>query len=129
MPEIMSLVANPVDNFRDTFTKAQTLEDIRRSSYFMLRSFVRMERKWWQHPKWHIHHWRVQVRFLLWFKRWAFTRCAKCGGRFKWMESGVSHQWDSGGPMWFRSEDLTHSNCDGSSESNKPAQMAGLESV
>lgn len=31
----------------------------------------------WQ---WHVHHWRLQ--FLPWqrFYRWAFTRCAGCGG-------------------------------------------------
>ena len=21
-------------------------------------------RFWWQHPRWHIHHWRFQVRFM-----------------------------------------------------------------
>lgn len=44
----------------------------------------RRERHWWQHPQWHIHHWRLQIHPWGTFYRWAFVRCEKCGGRFKW---------------------------------------------
>lgn len=67
------------------------------------------------HPRWHVWHWRITIVPLQNFKRWAFTRCTKCGGRFKYGESGVG-TWDGDGPMWFKSEYLSHMSCDGVSE-------------
>jgi hypothetical protein len=55
-------------------------------------------RPWWKHPKWHIHHWRVQVHVIQALKRWLFARCSKCGGRFKWREGAVGN-W-GGGEIW-----------------------------
>lgn len=66
------------------------------------------------HPRWHIHHWKMQIHPLQDLKRWLFSRCRDCGGRFAWGETGWTNQWDSGGPRWFRSErDLHHMNCGG----------------
>lgn len=56
--------------------------------------------------------WRVQVHFIQNLKRWLFTRCHVCGGRFGWGQSGVG-TWHGKGPQWFRSEQLTHSRCAG----------------
>lgn len=64
------------------------------------------------HPRWHIWHWKFQIHPLQDFKRWAFTRCADCGGRFAFGQSGWTNQWNGGGPRWFRSEpDLHHMDC------------------
>ena len=70
----------------------------------------------WRYPvRWHFWHWKFQCHPLQQFKRWTFSRCCKCGGRFKYGESPVSGCWDSTGPLWFRSEKHTyHSNCGGS---------------
>ncbi len=54
--------------------------------------------------RWHVWHWRFQIHPLQNFKRWAFSRCEKCGKRFGWGESPVSGQWSGTGPLWFRSE-------------------------
>lgn len=75
---------------------------------------LRATRPWYKHPRWHVHHWKLQIAPLLNFKRWAFSRCATCGKGFGWGESPTTHQWDNGGPRWFRSEhDVHHGTCIG----------------
>lgn len=72
------------------------------------------------HPRWHVHHWRLQIHPAQELKRFLFSRCADCGGRFKWGESGWTNQWDSGGPRWFRGErDFHHMGCGGHGEPSK----------
>lgn len=73
---------------------------------------LRERRPWWRHPRWHVWHWRIQINAVLCFKRWAFSRCSACGGRFAWGESPVTNNWNSLGPRWFRSEpDVAHARC------------------
>lgn len=60
-------------------------------------------RRWWQHPRWHLHHWRIQVPLLQALRRFVFERCDKCGSGFRWNES-VMGNWD-GDRIW-------HMNCD-----------------
>lgn len=73
-------------------------------------------RKWWQHPRFHIWHWDVQIHFLLHLKRYLFSRCAKCGGRFSWKEAThgqVIGTWGGAGPAWFKNaEKIWHFKCD-----------------
>lgn len=79
------------------------------------------KRKGWRiHPRWHVWHWRIQIHPIQEFKRWAFSRCSKCGGRFKWGESVCSNNWNSTGPRWFRSEDVYHMNHEQVAVENKP---------
>lgn len=40
-------------------------------------------RPWWRHPRWHFHHWSVQVHAWQWFHRRFIARCGDCGARFK----------------------------------------------
>lgn len=76
------------------------------------RNILTDRRYWWQHPRWHFWHWKIQCHPLLHFKRWAFSRCSKCGGRFCWGYSPVTNSWNGTGPRWFRSErDVFHSDC------------------
>lgn len=88
------------------------------SIYFLFanvfRAYSQLHRPWWKHPRWHIHHWRVQIPILLYIKRFLFSRCHGCGKRFKWKESPTSFSWYSKGPRWFRSEpNIYHSACAG----------------
>jgi hypothetical protein len=78
------------------------------------------------HPRWHFWHWSFQVHPLQAFKRWAFTRCAVCGGRFAWGQSGTG-TWSGTGPLWFRSERLTHMGC--SHGATKRPEMASALAV
>lgn len=69
-------------------------------------------RHWYQHPKWHVWHWKLQVHPMQAFKRWAFSRCAGCGTRFAWDYSPTTYNWNGTGPRWFRSErGVYHSQC------------------
>jgi hypothetical protein len=81
--------------------------------FVMLGSILaHRRRRWWQHPRWHLHHWKVQVHPIQAFKRWAWSRCCKCGGRFPWGASVVSNSWHSKGPQWFQGEtDIYHADC------------------
>lgn len=112
--EIASLACNPFDNLRTVIFDASRSEDkAKRLGWLILRCYLRTNRKWYQHPKWHIHHWELQIHFLQQFKRWAFSRCAGCGERFRWGYSPVSTQWHGTGPRWFRREaHVYHSGCD-----------------
>lgn len=86
----------------------------RAESFFgsIMARILRERRPWYRHPRWHLYHWKFQVEPLLHFKRWAFSRCQKCGGRFAWGYAPVSGQWSGTGPLWFRSEkDVAHSDC------------------
>ena len=68
----------------------------------------------WRYPvRWHFWHWKIQIHAIEQFKRWAFSRCCKCGKRFTWGYSPTTYSWNSKGPRWFRSEpDVFHGNCD-----------------
>jgi len=64
------------------------------------------------HPRWHVHHWHFQIYPVQHFKRWAFSRCRGCGGRFRWGYAPISDSWDGVGPGWFRNrEHVRHSEC------------------
>lgn len=90
------------------------------------RGLLDLKRPWWRHPKWHFWHWKLQCHPLQDFKRWAFSRCSKCGGRFQWGYAPVTNSWNGTGPLWFRSEkDTFHSDCD--SQSVKESQCGSCE--
>lgn len=51
--------------------------------------------------RWHIWHWRIQVRAWQKFYRWAFESCAICKKGFAWGESVIGN-WD-GDRIWHHS--------------------------
>jgi len=69
-------------------------------------------RRWWQHPRWHVWHWSIQVPFVQNLQRWLFSRCCRCGGRFTWGYSPTTDSWNGSGPRWFIGEPgVYHSDC------------------
>ncbi len=78
----------------------------------------------WRYPvRWHFWHWEFQIHPLQAFKRWAFSKCCKCGNGFKWGESPIGYSWGGTGPLWFRSErHIAHMACDGSGGPVQSAQ-------
>jgi hypothetical protein len=63
--------------------------------------------------RWHVHHWRIQVRPLQKLRRVLLTRCAWCGGPGrKRRPINVSGQWDRvPGPWWRGEQGLYHADC------------------
>lgn len=65
--------------------------------------------------------WQIQVHQLQTFKRWAFSKCCKCGKGFGWGYSPSTGNWNSTGPLWFRSEQgVYHASCDCPSDTCGP---------
>lgn len=72
------LIDNEHDNLRNFFGEQQVItvgdktffencskEDMKRNIKIIARNFKQLNRKWWQHPKWHFWHWRISVRWKL----------------------------------------------------------------
>lgn len=114
-------VAEAVENMATMLDNRPHYPDSREHrEYQELKEAVRLWRhrsKWRIPVGWHVWHWRIQVVALLHFKRWAFSRCCKCGGGFAYGYSPCSGSWNSEGPRWFRSEKNTyHMECDDSAK-------------
>jgi hypothetical protein len=120
------MLGNPVDNFRTSLSflpgwssnndddRVSDREYCAEQFFFCLGAYILRERRpWYRHPRWHIWHWQIQIHPLQNFKRWAFSRCCKCGKRFGYGSSPITGSWDSEGPKWFRSEkNIWHQSCD-----------------
>ena len=89
-----------------------TQEKPERLAWVFARVYLQLTRPWYRHPRWHLWHWKIQVHAVQNFKRWAWSRCCRCGKRFRFGESPVSSSWHSRGPGWFRGEtDIYHGDC------------------
>lgn len=107
------LIRNPHDNIGHFFTETH---DSGKEWQLAItwRALKRFNRPWWAHPRYHFWHYRIQVHFIQALKRFLFSRCKVCGGRFGWNESPYSTGWGGDGPRWFRSErGVYHGRCDG----------------
>lgn len=114
LSEIYSLDSNPVDNLRITVSGVKDAESCADFFLTVYRCYLRFNRPWYRHPRWHLWHWRFQVHPWQTFRRWAFSRCAGCGKRFPWGYSPVSHQWHSERPKLLQGETgVYHHECSG----------------
>lgn len=119
--DIMMFAENPTDSLRDSITRkfgtdTKRQDRIENMAAIIYGWILRAEQKWWQHPRWHVHHWKLNFGPTQNLKRWLFSRCNKCGGKFKFGESPCTNSWDSHGPRWFFSEpDIYHMECSGQS--------------
>lgn len=95
MAQILALVSCPWDNIRGLVGEAMTdPREMVRLICCLWRAYSRSRRPWYRHPRWHVRHWRFQWHDLQAFNRWAFSRCAACGGRFPWGYSPISNGWN-----------------------------------
>ena len=111
---IANLATCRSDNLRTFLVDVnRTPEDLVRAFFVcVLRNYLRFRRPWYRHPRWHVHHWEIQVPLLQTFKRWVWSRCCRCGKPFRWGASPTTDQWDNIGPRWFRGEPhVYHGDC------------------
>jgi hypothetical protein len=112
LPEILSAAHSPTDNMQSLVKMPLDQVDLERFFMILARNFKTYDRRWWNYPRWHVHHWQIQLPWLQALKRWLFSRCAGCGRRFTFGYCPVSNQWDSDGPRWFRGEkSIYHHEC------------------
>ncbi len=116
--DALRVACNSYDNFQSSFVLhsvgygGDQLDQLKGLFSNLLGCWLRNHRSWYQHPRWHIWHWSLQVHPLQAFKRWAFSRCQGCGKRFSWGYCPVSGSWYGKGPRWFRKEPhVFHSEC------------------
>lgn len=129
------LLHNPIDNVRSALCHLpgwhtnwkedceEGRKDTAEQFLFCIAKFILRERRpWYRHPRWHLHHWRIRIPLVQNFKRWAFSRCEKCGKGFKFGDAVVG-TWDGKGPQWFSGEpNVSHMDCSGH---GGPARNAG----
>jgi hypothetical protein len=115
--EIMYFSENNRDSMRDSivrkfqrgcneeYTPKKRMEMIQEFARTISSDIIRRNRKWYQHPRWHIHHWKIQFHPFQQLKRRYWDKCCMCGKRgFKGSANG---DW-SGTKIW-------HPECDKSS--------------
>ncbi len=113
---IMYFAENNIDSMRDViirkyqigcnveYTPKKRQEMIRECASIICADIVRKNRKWYQHPRWHIHHWSIQIHPIENLKRRFWDKCCICGKRgFK---SSPMSDWN-GTKRW-------HQECDNS---------------
>lgn len=71
---ILRFAENPTDCIGDSITRKFgneiTEEEMRRLAGIVYADLVRKQMKWWQHPRWHIHHWKITFPiFRQWFRK------------------------------------------------------------
>jgi hypothetical protein len=115
LAEILFFAENPVDSLFNSITRKfeegckeeytpQAREDRIRSMAGVVYSYIERDlRPWYKHPRWHIHHWKIQIHPLPKISRFLFDRCCICGKRFGYRESPIGN-WE-GNKIW-------HSKCD-----------------
>jgi len=105
---VYQLATDPVDNFQHN--PITNVKDFEEFIYLVYRCWKKYQRKWYQHPRWHIHHWSIQFHPLQNLKRRYWDKCCKCGKRgFK---SSAMGDW-YGTKLW-------HQECDDTAKPISP---------
>lgn len=104
--EIIRFAENPTDSLHPSITSKYGIEKkeerVREFASIIYGDILRRLRPWYRHPRWHIHHWRIQFRPWQNLKRRYWDKCCICGKRgFK---SAAFADWD-GTKIW-------HQECD-----------------
>jgi hypothetical protein len=100
--DIIWFAENPTDSLFDSITRKfekgckepytprHREERIRNFAGIIYACVLRWSRPWYRHPKWHVHHWKLQVPFFQRVHRLLFERCHVCGKGFGWNESPIT---------------------------------------
>lgn len=99
---IYNLATNPVDNVQSTVRSIRNEQQFIDFFFIVWRLYRRFNRKWYQHPRWHIRHWKIQFHPIQNIKRRYWDKCCVCGKRC--FKSSAIGDWD-GTKLW-------HQECD-----------------
>jgi hypothetical protein len=118
---ILHFAENNVDSLKDdvvgtfrigTGSQWNREESLNNYASIIYAWILRSNRKWYQHPRWHIKHWELQFHPFQKLKRRYWDKCCKCGKRgFK---GGAMGDWH-GTRLW-------HEECDDSTKLVTPKQ-------
>ena len=112
LSECVRLLSNAHDNLHATLRAAREERNIERLLICCLRLYRTKYRPWYRHPRWHLWHWKITIEPVRDIKRFLFSRCEKCGQRFRYGYAPVTTQWNNTGPRWFKGErKVFHSKC------------------
>lgn len=106
---IIQFAENPIDCGGDSITNKWNYEN--REERFggmagmIYTDILRKERKWYQHPKWHIHHWSIQFHPVQQLKRKFWDKCSVCGKRG--FNGSAMADW-YGTKIWHQECDKSH---------------------
>lgn len=116
LPEIIYFAENNRDSMRDNIVRKfqrgtnteympeSRIEMIKNCASIIYTDILRKNRKWYQHPRWHIRHWKIQFHPIQNLKRRYWDKCCVCGKRgFK---SSAIGDW-SGTKIWHQECDIT----------------------
>ena len=116
---ILHFAENTTDSLRDSVAgtfRIGTGEEWKREEALNYYSSIiygwllRENRKWYQHPRWHIHHWSIQFHPWQDLKRRYWNKCCICGKRGS--KSPFMTDWN-GTKRW-------HQKCDQSTKAMQP---------
>jgi hypothetical protein len=63
-PRIISAAVYPHDNLRSLLNGPMRKNDVERFFFIIARNFKTYDRRWYQRPRWHFWHWRIQFHVL-----------------------------------------------------------------
>lgn len=82
---ILHFAENPVDSLYNSinliYGEDKKEERIRNFVSIVLSDIIRKIRPWYKHPRWHIHHWKIQFHPWQNLKRRYWDKCCICGKR------------------------------------------------
>lgn len=73
--DILIFAENHLDSLHDSIALTfgnddrKSTERIENMAAIIYGWVLRADQSWWQHPRWHIHHWRLQLNLWQDFKR------------------------------------------------------------
>lgn len=118
--ELVVFAENSTDSLHQGFNNKYGVpipEDrIKETASIVYGWILRTTTPWYKHPRWHVHHWKIQIHPFQKLKRYLFERCCKCGKGYSYGYYPMS-DWH-GTKTW-------HQECDDGAKIGSMTSQAG----